>query len=191
MNIQSLPEDEDLSDFPSPTIPEGISVEISDTQSHLNVDPQALTRLVSSTLAAEGVNRATISIALVDNSTIHDLNRRHLGHDWPTDIITFPLSDPDEPILSGELVISAEMAATTADQAGIAPWDELALYVVHGLLHLTGYDDTDLEDRAMMRQRETAILALAGLSNTYPAVTGAEHSEPAAGMGRESVRCKI
>ena len=52
-------------------------------------------------LLAENRAVASISIALVDNDTIHRLNRLHLGHDWPTDVITFPLSDPDEPALSG------------------------------------------------------------------------------------------
>ena len=110
-------------------------------------------------LAAEGHSRASISIAVVDNATIHTINQAHLGHDWPTDVITFPLADPDESVLTGELVVSAEMACTTARELGVKPSDELALYVVHGLLHLCGFDDHDDSERRRMRQREHELLA--------------------------------
>src|SRR4051794_36983176 len=68
-----------------------IEVEISDTQGHCPVDRAALVRLVRDVLGKEGRRRASISIALVDQATIHALNRAHLGHDWPTDVISFPL----------------------------------------------------------------------------------------------------
>ena len=161
-----------------------VEVEVSDTQSHLVADPASLEGLVRRVLAAEGVGRASISIALVDDSTIHALNRRHLAHDWPTDVITFVLSDPNDPILAGELVISAEMASGTAREAGVDPLAELALYVVHGLLHLCGFDDQSLEDADAMRRREGEVLASEGLINTYPLVGLAKAGDE----GRESVR---
>ena len=141
------------------TVESAVIVEVSDTQSHLVVDEDALAGLVRDTLRHEGFQRASISIALVDDATIHALNRRHLGHDWPTDVITFRLSDPDEPELAAELVVSAEMAKTTADEEGKRPVDELMLYVVHGLLHLCGEDDGSPEQSARMRLREAEILA--------------------------------
>ncbi|MDR3638317.1 MAG: rRNA maturation RNase YbeY [Isosphaeraceae bacterium] len=158
------------------------SIDISDTQHHLVVSRAGLTELVERTLAAEGVERYSLSIALVDNATIHALNGRHLGHDWPTDVISFPLSEPDEPVLAGELIVSAEMAAATAREAGVDPWAELALYVVHGLLHLCGYDDLSDRDADVMRRREGEILALLGLTNTFP-LTGLAATGRA---GRES-----
>ena len=103
--------------------------------------PSGSRRLVREVLIGRGSR--PISIALVDDATIHAVNRRHLAHDWPTDVISFRLSEVDDDELAGELVVSAEMAATTARQAGVGAWDELALYVVHGLLHLCGYDDHD------------------------------------------------
>jgi len=165
-------------------IKNAIEVELSDTQGFLAVDPVALEHLVRRVFAHEGVECASISLALVDNATIHAINRRHLDHDWPTDVITFPLSDPDDPILAGELVVSTEMAVVTAQRAGLDPWAELALYVVHGLLHLCGYDDHSAEDRATIRSREDAILAGEGLTNTFPLVGFAETEGP----GRESTR---
>jgi probable rRNA maturation factor len=164
---------------PLPEMPDGVAVEISDAQAHLRIDPDAVATLVRTSLEAEGVTRASISIALVDDATIHALNRRHLDHDWPTDVISFILSEPDEPALSAELVVSVQMAVATAKLAGVAPWEELALYLVHGSLHLCGYDDQDDANRDVMRRREGEILARNGLTNTFPAAvpSGTEYGE--------------
>jgi len=137
-----------------------IDVEISDTQGHLRFEYATLVRLVQRVLHAENRTDAAISIALVDNVTIRALNQRHLGHDWPTDVISFPLSAPDEPVLAGELAVSAEMAVVAAAELGLQPGDELGLYVVHGLLHLCGYDDRDVADARVMRQRQEELLSL-------------------------------
>jgi probable rRNA maturation factor len=166
---------------PSPSI----EVELSDTQSHLLVDPSFIEDLVRRVLTLEGVEEATISIALVDDPTIRVINRRHLAHDWPTDVITFLLSEPGDQSLAAELVVSAEMAASTARDVGVDPRSELALYLVHGLLHLVGFDDTTLEAADAMRRREGEILALAGLINTFPLVGASDPDD----QGREMTSC--
>jgi probable rRNA maturation factor len=136
-----------------------IEVEVSDTQAHIKVDRADVIRLVRSVLLAEHRAVASISIALVDNQTIHRLNRENLGHDWPTDVITFPLSAPDEPACQGELVVSTEMAVETARELGLDAGAELALYLVHGLLHLSGYDDSNETVAAVMSRRQAELLA--------------------------------
>jgi probable rRNA maturation factor len=146
----------------------GLSVEISDTQSHLRVERSFIERLVRITLSVENRLPATISVALVDNATIHSLNRLHLGHDWPTDVISFPSSEEDDSVWAGEIVVSAEMAQSSAQEIGADPADELALYLVHGLLHLCGYDDKDQASATLMRVREQAVLSRAGLTNPFP-----------------------
>ncbi len=168
----------------SDAIVNDFDVEISDTQGFLQVDPDALVHLVHQVLVEEKIERASISLALVDNATIHSVNRRHLEHDWPTDVITFPMSDPEDSLLTGELVVSVEMAVDMAQRAGVAAWPELALYVVHGLLHLCGYDDHSVEDRETIRMRENAILTSVGLTNTFSLLGLAETDTP----GRESTR---
>jgi probable rRNA maturation factor len=169
------------------TAADAIDVEISDTQGHLKADPAALAHLVRRVLAGEGVGRGSISVALVDDAAIRAINRRHLDHDWPTDVISFPLSEPGAAGLAGELVVSAEMAAVTAAKAGADPHAELALYVVHGLLHLCGYDDQSPEDRGAIRRREGEILAREGLTNTFTLVGPTEATD----AGRESARCAV
>jgi probable rRNA maturation factor len=161
-----------------------IEVEVTDNQSHLLVDPSFIETLVKRVLLLEGIEDASISIALVDDPTIQVINRRHLAHDWPTDVITFLLSEPGDPTLAAELVVSAEMAAATARDVGVDPRSELALYLVHGLLHLCGFDDDSLEASDAMRRREGEILALEGLINTFPLV-GAGSSGPESDQGRE------
>jgi probable rRNA maturation factor len=139
--------------------PEGqIRVDLSNTQGFLAVDPDLLAALARRVLQAEGINKASISIALVDNATIRRINRDFLKHDWPTDVISFVLSDPDDPELAGELVISAEMAQAAAAELGAEARAELSLYLVHGLLHLCGYDDARDEDAQIMRAREKTLL---------------------------------
>jgi probable rRNA maturation factor len=164
-----------------------IAVEISDTQGFLECDHEALARLVRGVLSGEGVTLASISIALVDNATIRTINRRHLDHDWPTDVISFMLSDDGEPELAGELIVSAEMALATAAEARIEPSAELALYVAHGMLHLCGYDDRCGNDAAVMRRREGEVLARQGLINPFPLVGGASDGDGVRERG--NVRC--
>lgn len=154
-----------------------IRVEISDTQASLRIDRGTLITLTRHVLIGEGIERASISVTLVDDATIHDLNRWYLNHDWPTDVITFRLSDPNDEELSAELIISAEMATTTARQARVDPRAELALYLVHGLLHLCGFNDQTGPESELMRRREGEVLASAGLQNTFEATRRIESAD--------------
>ena len=148
---------------------DSIEIEINDTQNYVRVDHAWLEGLARRTLRDQGIERAAVSIALVDDAMIEEVNRFHLGHDWPTDVVTFRLSDSDDPVLSAELVISAQMARLTALIAGIEVEAELALYVVHGLLHLCGYDDSTAKGAAEMRRQEAEALRRKGLTHTFMA----------------------
>ncbi|MGC8643467.1 MAG: rRNA maturation RNase YbeY [Isosphaeraceae bacterium] len=171
-------------DLPNHASQSAVVVEIGDTQGFLQVDHDRLRRLARQVLLGEGVRRASISLALVDDQTIHRINRDHLGHDWPTDVISFPLSPPGDAELAGELVVSAEMARDATLSIGAEPADELALYVVHGLLHLCGYNDGNEEETRLMRQREDLVLRREGFANTYSLVERA--TRPA---GQEQWAC--
>jgi probable rRNA maturation factor len=155
-----------------------IEIEIADTQGHLRVDRGALAWLVRQVLSAEHREHAEISIALVDDTAIHVLNRTHLAHDWPTDVLSFPFADADDRVLAGELVISAERAVAAAAENGLDPQKELALYVVHGLLHLCGYDDRTEADARLMRERQDQIISGEGLTHTRAPHPHAERESP-------------
>ncbi len=138
-------------------------IAIATPQEIVAVDRKQVRDIVRAVLDGEGVADAEISLAFVDNPTIHALNKRYLDHDEPTDVLSFPLSEPNAKRLAGELVIGVEVAQAQARERGHEVQQELALYVIHGLLHLCGYDDKSEEAAREMRGRERHYLAALGL----------------------------
>src|ERR1700681_951813 len=106
-------------------------VSIASPQEAVPLDRRRLREIVQTVLDGEGEADAEISLAFVDNPTIHKLNQRYLQHDEPTDVLSFPLSEPGSRKLAGELVISVEIAQTQALDRGHDVHTELALYVIH------------------------------------------------------------
>lgn len=140
-------------------------IDISDQQTHLEVRTERLQEVVERVLCEEGFERGEVSIAVVDDAAIHRVNRDFLGHDYPTDVVSFALGHESRAI-DGELVVSAETAVREAVSHGWSAEDELLLYVVHGVLHLCGYDDLTDEARPIMRNRERQLLAFWQLTPT-------------------------
>jgi probable rRNA maturation factor len=99
---------------------------------------------------------------------MQQLNKRYLEHDEPTDVLSFPLSEPGARRLAGEVVISADVARRQAEGRGHDVQAELALYVIHGLLHLCGYDDQTPAAAARMRERERHYLSRLSLPDIAP-----------------------
>ncbi|MDX9759794.1 MAG: rRNA maturation RNase YbeY [Bacteroidota bacterium] len=120
-----------------------------------NVGAAVFADAIRLVLAGERTPDALISCAIVSDEEIHALNRRFLRHDYPTDIITFPLEE--EP-LEAELVISADTARRQAREYGVTMRDECARLAIHGTLHLRGYDDRHESDRVVMKEREEFYL---------------------------------
>ncbi len=138
-------------------------VSIATPQEIVDVDRGRMREVARAVLAGEGIGDYEISLAFVDNPTIHRLNQRYLDHDEPTDVLSFPLSDARARKLAGELVIGVEVARAQAEDRGHDVQAELALYVIHGLLHLCGYDDKSAKGASAMRERERHYLAELGL----------------------------
>ena len=133
-------------------------IAIASPQEIVPLDRARLRETVRAVLAGEGIADAEISLAFVDNPTIHRLNKRYLDHDEPTDVLSFPLSEPGTKKLAGELVIGVEVAQAAAIERGHDVQAELTLYVIHGLLHLCGLGDKSSKDAAKMRDRERHYL---------------------------------
>ena len=147
-------------------------VEVVDTVES-GADTEALAALVRMVLAAEAASVA-ISVALVDDPTIRALHREFQDQDSATDVLSFPLSDdgdgpdafdPDAEGPGGEVVVSVDTARREAATRGVPFEAELSLYVIHGVLHIIGYDDLEDAPRERMRAAEARHLASAG----YPA----------------------
>ncbi len=137
-----------------------IKVSIASPQETVPIDRGRMRTVTRTVLEGEDEPDAEISLAFVDNSTIHQLNKRYLDHDEPTDVLSFPLSEPGARKLAGELVIGVEVAREQAGARGHDVGAELTLYVIHGLLHLCGYDDKADAEAARMRERERHYLRI-------------------------------
>lgn len=127
------------------------------------LDFQRLKAAARTVLEGEGVRAADVTVAFVDNAHIHRLNNQFLQHDEPTDVLTFPYTEPGAKKLEGEIVIGYEVAKEYATDRGHGLAEELALYTIHGCLHLCGYDDKTEAKSRDMRAKEREYLAAAGL----------------------------
>ena len=156
---------------------ENQTIEVNNTQRFLPVDVRRLERAVRVVLEVESVPTAEISLAIVDNKTIHDLNRRYLHHDYATDVLSLVLESSPRPLV-GEIVVSAEMAIETAPRYHWRADEELILYVIHGTLHLTGHNDQTASDRRVMRSREQLCLNRLGIVNPAEHPVSADRPTP-------------
>ncbi|MCU0649692.1 MAG: rRNA maturation RNase YbeY [Gemmatimonadaceae bacterium] len=102
--------------------------------------------LVAAACKAERVDAAMVSITFVDTRTIASLNRRHLGHRGPTDVISFAFAPTPGAAMVGDVYIAPTVAADNARRRGIGVREELARLVVHGVLHVLGWDHPEGDD---------------------------------------------
>lgn len=162
--------------------PEGeVQVFGADEQSAAPVEVDRWVTLARDVLMAEGVRgEAELSLLFVDEGTIAELNKRFMDAEGPTDVLAFPIDDPvvagrwpdagttgpdrddpepgDLPLLLGDVVVCPAVAERQApDHAGSYD-DELALLVVHGVLHVLGHDHAEPDETAVMQARERALL---------------------------------
>jgi probable rRNA maturation factor len=168
---------------PSPADADRFTIDVGDAQERLAVDLARLRDVAVDVLRHEGVLSASISVALIDGATMQELNRQHLGHDYDTDVLSFLLDskeavsetrrqEGDKPrgagkSLDGEILISTDVAAVVSERFEWSAEDEVTLYLVHGLLHLAGYDDLSPDEKTLMRQAERRHLARWNLAPVY------------------------
>jgi len=135
------------------------------------VDEAWLRDIVARVLAAEGVPRAEAGIVITGDATVRDLNRRYRGEDAPTDVLSFAFGvDAEEFVLPpgksnrlGDVVISLPAARRQAKQARHSLEREVAVLLVHGLLHLLGYDHATDDDARVMESHQAALLTSLGV----------------------------
>ncbi|HTT86443.1 MAG TPA: rRNA maturation RNase YbeY [Acidimicrobiales bacterium] len=156
---------------------------VADEQSDIEVDVARLGELARDVLDAQGVkDDVEVSLLFVDDLTIAELHQRFLGQEGPTDVLAFPIDEepepggrspdeggtgpgagtPDEddmPVLLGDVVVCPSVAARNAAARAVPLDDELALLVVHGLLHLLGMDHEADDEAQRMERRQDELLA--------------------------------
>jgi probable rRNA maturation factor len=159
-----------------------VEVFVADEQSSHPVDGTRWQKLAENVLAAEGLRGdAELSLLFIDELAMTELNKRFMGHDAPTDVLAFPLEDdlvgagrwPDNgptgpasnrveveeaPLLLGDVVVCPSVAAANAPSHAGTYDDEIALLVVHGILHVLGMDHADADEAATMQAKERSLL---------------------------------
>ena len=126
----------------------------------VDVPTEPFQKMAEQILQLLSLTGVELSMVLCDNSFIHPLNRDYRGKDRPTDVLSFSQredGDPEDPML-GDVIISIERAKEQAPEHNNSVSAELSLLLVHGILHLLGYDHEDDEEAEVMEAKEKEIL---------------------------------
>jgi probable rRNA maturation factor len=137
-----------------------LDVEVAADDVRVPLSRQRVGNLARAVLEAEGIRDASISIAFVRPSAIAAINRKHLGHEGPTDVISFPLAAAAGAPLGGDVYIAPDVAARNALAHGVGIREEIARLVVHSMLHVLGYEHPEgvgRETSAMWRRQESLL----------------------------------
>ena len=148
----------------------------ADEQTDVDVDVDRWCRLAAATLRDAG-RHGELTLTFVDRDEIAELNEQHLGKSGPTDVLSFPLdAEADDsasvepvPVLLGDVVICPDVARAQAPTHAGTLDDELALLVVHGVLHVLGHDHAEAHEASIMRSKELALLVTHHWSGSPPA----------------------
>ena len=138
-----------------------MDIQIKNLQRAIALNCPQIKAIVKAILKYQRVQEASLSFVFVTNRAIKTLNKKFLGRSYETDVLSFDLraaSEHRKQIIIGEIIISVEMAVRNAKIYNNDLRNEIALYIVHGILHLLGYDDHRSRDIKRMRSREKGIL---------------------------------
>ena len=135
-------------------------------------DVDAVRRAVLTVGRLYGALDAEVSVTLTNDAHIHALNRDYRGVDRPTDVLSFALTESEEPEIVGaegnevlgDLVISLERVQAQAEEYGHSPLRELSFLTVHGMLHLLGYDHMEEEERIEMEEEQRHVMEELGIA---------------------------
>lgn len=138
-------------------------------ESEVSFPKKLLERAVENALKNQSASLdSELTIVLTDDSKIKELNRGYLEIDAPTDVLSFPASETDPETGAhyiGDIIISLPYAAKSAEKAGHPLESEVQLLVVHGVLHLLGYDHAEADEKARMWKAQSEILEALGLGD--------------------------
>lgn len=147
-----------------------LSLEVVNRQKALPLDLPKIRRTVRAILKQLGVAEARLSVVFVTDGEMRKINRTYLQHDYTTDVLSFNLTAPvtgtarlpaalRSAALEGDVIVCPAMARRQAKVYACAPQDELTLYLIHGILHLLGYDDHGADAVRRMRRKEAELMA--------------------------------
>ncbi len=132
----------------------------------LKISSASLERTALETLQQQSVLDADLTLVVSDDDAIRELNRNFLGNDSPTDVLSFPANEMDPETgrrYLGDVIISLPRAREQAEGAGHPVEAELQLLVIHGVLHLLGYNHAEAEEKALMWAAQAQVLERIGM----------------------------
>jgi probable rRNA maturation factor len=150
-----------------PRTDDDIVVSIDLTTDCVPFAPARIRELVRFVCRHFRIRRASVDLAITDNPGIRRVNRRFFASSAVTDCISFDLTDPSEPGRCFSIIVNAELAQRQALLRGHSSRAELALYIVHGMLHQFGFDDLTVAAAERMHRQEDHLLARAGYGVVY------------------------
>ena len=133
-------------------------ITVSNTHDQLQLDETAILKLAILVCKAEGFDIEDLSIVLADHETVRELNKSYLSHDYNTDVLSFPLNEPGDGSVDGEVYIDLDTAKERCSEFGASFESESYRYIIHGLLHLMGYEDHTSDLKQVMRDKENTYL---------------------------------
>jgi len=151
----------------------------------VRLDARRVGRVLTRVLGDGGFPPGVVSVAVVGDDQMRRLNAASTGDQETTDVLSFPMGQDDCGVVA-EIVINADAAASAAPRYGNTPSRELALYAVHGALHLVGYDDRKEPDRRRMQRAQRKYLALLPEDAAVP---GKNPASPSSHVAPRTSRC--
>jgi len=146
-----------------------MEITFKNLQKKISPNPPRILKMTKRALRHEGVNWAELSVVFVSSQKIKAFNRNYLGRNHVTDVLAFNAAEPlkqtkkeRRTTVTGDIIISTDTAIKNARVYGNSVAHELALYIVHGLLHLLGYDDHSARKTKIMRNKERELMAYLG-----------------------------
>ncbi|MCX5714216.1 MAG: rRNA maturation RNase YbeY [Candidatus Omnitrophica bacterium] len=131
-----------------------MEIAIKNLQSKIPINPKRIKKAILRTLSSEGIKKpGRISVCFVNDKKIKELNRRYFKKSGPTDVISFDLSEDKNEIVA-DIAVSTDTAIRQSKIYRTSYSHETLLYVIHGLLHLIGYDDHTQKDRLKMQRKQ-------------------------------------
>ena len=153
-----------------------MTINVANLQKKVSLNPQRVQKIITAILRREGLKKTSLSVAFVTAQKIRALNQKFLKHSYPTDVLAFDLTEPfllkskfsenrkfrflfgKRKLSQWEIIISTDAAIQNAKRFKTSVREEMTLYVIHGLLHLLGYDDHRSKDVERMRTKEQELL---------------------------------
>ncbi|MBN1869687.1 MAG: rRNA maturation RNase YbeY [Candidatus Omnitrophica bacterium] len=140
---------------------------LENLQKKVALNSLQIRKIVKAILRHEGIDKASLSIVFVSHQRIKALNKKYLGREYATDVLAFDLAERRDgsrrgAAVIGDVIISTDAAIKNAGIYDTSLSEEIALYLIHGILHLSGYDDHKAGDIRRMRKKEQQYMTVLG-----------------------------